>query len=153
MNDSTMMQGRTGSLVITVFFLVAGIVALYDTVSYSDSDSQVFPQTVAIALILFTSISLVTQFLRPTGDTSVEGFGQGVWWRRVLLVVTMLLACLAMPYIGFLPAGTIAFAGGLIAAMHDRWSVKTVLLYWGSGAVIMVAFYTLFKFALKVPLP
>lgn len=153
MNDSTTMQGRTGSLAITVFFLVAGIVTLYDTTSYSDSDSQVFPQTVAIALILFTSILLVTQFLRPGSIASVEGFGQGVWWRRILLVATMILACLVMPYLGFLPAGAIAFAGGLIAAMHDRWSLKTVLLYWGSGAVIMVAFFTLFKFALKVPLP
>lgn len=150
MNALSAVQGRTGSLIITVFFLIAGIVTLYDTTGYSDSDSKVFPQTVAVALIVFTSILLVTQFLRPTDS---EGFGAGVWWRRVLLVVTMLLACLAMPYLGFLPAGAIAFAGGLMAAMHERWSLKTVLLYWGSGAVIMVAFYALFKFALQVPLP
>ena len=150
MNNSPAIQGRLGSLIVTVFFFIAGIVALYDTLSYSDTDSQVFPQTVAIGLVLFTSISLVTQFLKPSES---EGFGSGIWWRRVLLIVAMLLACAAMPYIGFLPAGAIAFAGGLIAAMHDRWTVRTVLVYWGSGFVVMVAFFTLFKFALQVPLP
>ncbi len=150
MNNSTAIQGRFGSLIVTVFFFIAGIVALYDTMSYSDTDSQVFPQTVAIGLILFTSISLVTQFLKPSES---EGFGAGIWWRRVLLIVSMLLACGAMPYVGFLPAGVIAFVGGLIAAMHDRWTVRTVLIYWGSGIVVMVAFFTLFKFALQVPLP
>lgn len=150
MNESSVTQGRLGSFIITVFFLIAGLVALYDTTSYSDSDSQVFPQTVAIAMILFASISLIMQFLKPIGS---EGFGRGIWWRRVLLVATMLLACAAMPYFGFLPAGAIAFAGGLMAAMHDRWLLRTLLLYWGSGFVIMVAFFSLFKFALQVPLP
>ena len=150
MNQSAVAQGRWGSLLITAFFLVAGVVALYDTTSYSDTDSKVFPQTVAIAMIVFASLSLITQFLRPVAE---DGFGQGEWWRRILLVVSMLLACIVMPAIGFLPAGAIAFAGGLVAAMHDRWSLKTALLYWGAGAVIMVAFFTLFKFALLVPLP
>jgi putative tricarboxylic transport membrane protein len=150
MNNSPAIQGRLGSLIVTAFFFIAGIVTLYDTTSYSDTDSQVFPQTVAIGLILFTSISLITQFLKPSES---EGFGSGIWWRRALLIVTMLLACAIMPYGGFLPAGAIAFAGGLIAAMHDHWSFRTVLVYWGSGIVVMVAFFTLFKFALQVPLP
>ena len=150
MSNSSAIQGRLGSLIVTVFFFITGIVALYDTMSYSDTDSQVFPQTVAIGLILFTSISLITQFLKPIES---EGFGSGIWWRRALLIVTMLLACAAMPYVGFLPAGAIAFAGGLIAAMHDHWSARTVLVYWGSGIVVMVAFFTLFKFVLQVPLP
>ena len=56
-----------------------------------------------------------------------------------MLIATMLLACVAMPIVGFLPAGVIAFAGGLIAAMHDCWSISNVLIYWSSCAVIMVA--------------
>lgn len=143
-------QGQIGSLLTSAFFVVAGVVTLYDTTGYSDRDSQVFPQTVAILLILTAGISFVHRFLRPSDE---DGFGTGVWWRRCLLVLTMVAACLAMPYIGFLPAGAIAFAGGLIAAMHDRWSRSTALLYWGAGAVIMVVFFAFFKFALLVPLP
>lgn len=143
-------QGQMGSLLVSFFFVIAGVVTLYDTTGYTDRDSQVFPQTVAIILIITASISLVTRFLKPSDE---GGFGDGVWWRRCLLIAAMFLACFTMPYLGFLPAGAIAFAGGLIAAMHDRWSVGTVLLYWGSGAVTMVAFFSLFKFVLLVPLP
>lgn len=143
-------QGQMGSLLVSAFFVIAGVVTLYDTTGYSDRDSQVFPQTVSIILIITAGISFVTRFLKPSDE---GGFGDGIWWRRCLLIVTMFLACFAMPYFGFLPAGAIAFAGGLIAAMHDRWSAGTVLLYWSAGAVVMVAFFSLFKFVLLVPLP
>lgn len=149
-NPASKSQGHIGSLLISAFFVLAGFVTLYDTLSYSDRDSKVFPQTVAIILIITASIAFITRFLSPTEQ---GGFGDGVWWRRVLLVGTMFLTCFAMPVVGFLPAGVIAFGGGLIAAMHDPWRPANVLLYWGSGAVIMVAFYAVFKFALNVPLP
>ena len=131
-------------------FVVAGVIALYDTLDYTDRDSQVFPQTVAIILIVCASISFIMSFIKPS---EAEGFGHGVWWRRVLLISTMVLTCVFMPIVGFLPASIVAFAGGLIAAMHDRWTFSKILVYWGSGGIIMVAFYTLFKFVLHVPLP
>jgi hypothetical protein len=152
MNDSSVSksQGQTGSLIVSALFAFAGVVTLYDTMSYTDRDSQVFPQTVAVILIVTAAISFIMRFLKPSED---GGFGQGIWWRRCLLIVTMFLTCFAMPFVGFLPAGVIAFAGGLIAAMHDDWSSKTLMLYWGAGAVIMIAFFSLFKFVLHVPLP
>ena len=143
-------QGQLGSLIVSAMFVLAGVVTLYDTLSYTDRDSQVFPQTVAIILIVCASVSFIMRFINPSDE---GGFGHGVWWRRVLLISTMVLTCLVMPIVGFLPAGVIAFAGGLIAAMHDRWSLSNILLYWGSGGIIMVLFYTLFKFVLHVPLP
>lgn len=143
-------QGHIGSLVVSALFVAIGFITLYDTTNYTDRDSQVFPQTVAIILIITAAISFVTRFLKPVAE---EGFGRGIWWRRVLLVVAMFLTCFAMPIVGFLAAGTIVFAGGLIAAMHESWTAKTAILYWGCGALIMVAFFSLFKFVLHVPLP
>lgn len=143
-------QENMGSFIVSAFFIIVGLVTLYDTLSYSDIDSKVFPRAAAIALILCAGVSLIYGLIKPTVD---EGFGHGSWWRRLLLVITMLISCVAMPYLGFLGASAIAFAGGLIAAMHDQWTIKKVLLYWGSGALIMIAFYVLFKMVLKVPLP
>jgi putative tricarboxylic transport membrane protein len=142
--------GHNGSLIVSAFFILAGVVTLYDTTGYSDRDSQIFPQAAAIILIITAAISLIIQFLKPMDQ---DGFGSGIWWRRCLLIASMLLTCLVMPIVGFLPAGAIAFGGGLIAAMHDRWNTSNLLLYWGSGAAIMVVFYSLFKFVLHVPLP
>ncbi len=150
LNKSDSTQRSLGSFIISVLFIIAGIVTLYDTTSYSDLDSKVFPRASAIALIICASVSLIYGLIKPTAE---EGFGHGSWWRRILLVLTMLVSCFAMPYLGFLGATAIAFIGGLIAAMHDQWTIKKVLLYWGSGAVIMIAFYVLFKLVLKVPLP
>ena len=143
-------QGQLGSLLVSTLLILVGVVTLWDTTSYTDRDSQVFPQTVAIILIITAAISLVMRLLKPLSE---GGFGHGIWWRRILLILTMFLTCFLMPNIGFLLAAIVAFAGGLISAMHDRWTVKKILLYAISGVLIMLAFYSLFKFALHVPLP
>ena len=143
-------DGHIGSLVISALFVIMGIIALYDTTGYSDRDSQVFPRTVAILMILTAGLSFVTRFLHPRES---GGFGTGTWWRRVLLIVAMFAGCLAIPHIGFLASGVIAFAGGLIAAMHDRWTPMIAVLYAGSGMAVMIAFFALFRYVLHVPLP
>ena len=143
-------QGQFGSLLVSILFIVVGLITLYDTTSYSDRDSQVFPQTVAIILIITAGISLVARILKPSNE---GGFGKGIWWRRVLFISAMFITCFAMPIIGFLASGIIAFISGLIAAMHDKWSIKTAFIYGCSGAIIMISFFILFKFILFVPLP
>lgn len=151
--------GQIGSLVVAAFFVFAGAVTLYDTTSYSDIDSRVFPRAAAIVLIVCSLASIVYSLLRTatasegSAHSNEPGFGEGSWWRRCLLVASMLAACVAMPYVGFLAAGSIAFAGGLLAGMHQQWTAKTLAVYAGSGAVLMMGFYVLFRFALSVPLP
>lgn len=143
-------RGRAGSLLISVFFVLAGVITLYDTTRYTDVDSMVFPRAAAVVLIVCSVLSIVGHWLAPS---EAPGFGSGSWWRRFLLIMTMLLACLVMPVVGFLVAGCIAFLGGLIAAMHERWTIRSALIYAGSGMAVMVGFYALFRFALHVPLP
>ena len=149
-NLNTAEKRGIGSFIVSAFFIVAGIVTIIDTMSYSDIDSKVFPRAAAIVLIVCASVSLIYGSIKPTEE---EGFGHGTWWRRILLVITMLISCAAMPYLGFLGAAAIAFIGGLIAAMHDQWTAKKLLVYWGSGALVMISFYVLFKMVLQVPLP
>ncbi len=40
--------------------MVAGVVTLWDTTSYTDTDSQVFPRAAAILLIVCASIALIS---------------------------------------------------------------------------------------------
>lgn len=141
---------RIGGLLVCVFMVLAGVVTLYDTLSYSDMDSRVFPRAAAIALIVLGIASIISSVLGAGAD---QGFGQGSWWRRVLLVLSMLAACLAMPHVGFLLAGLIAFFGSMLAAMHDRWNARLAILYLIASVTIMVGFYALFRFVLNVPLP
>ena len=87
-------------------------------------------------MIVFASMTLVMTFLRG-GDGG--GFGEGIWWRRGLLIISLFAACFLMPIVGFLVAGTVAFAGGMIASMHDNWTPKTAILYSLSGLAVMNA--------------
>jgi len=139
-----------GSLIVAGFFVIAGAVTLYDTASYSDMDSKVFPRAAAVALIVCSILSLISGMLKPIPE---PGFGRGSWWRRLLLVASMLLACFVMPSIGFLPAGILAFAGAMVASMHQQWSMMSAALFSASGLLIMIGFYSLFRYALHVPLP
>ena len=47
----------------------------------------------------------------------------------------------------------LAFVLLLMLANHDRWTLRTALLYGGAGALVLVGLYALFKHALQVPLP
>ena len=141
---------RFGSIIVCAFFVLVGLITLYDTTSYTDIDSKIFPQTVAIILILCASIALAKNIFGSSAD---EGFGRGTWWRRIVLVASMLLACLVMPAVGFLAASGIAFAGGLVSAMHHRWTTRNSILYTLIGIAVMCLFYSLFRFVLLVPLP
>ncbi|MFK8081395.1 MAG: tripartite tricarboxylate transporter TctB family protein [Granulosicoccus sp.] len=140
----------TGSLIVAALLVAIGFITLYDTTSYSDVDSKVFPRAAAILLIVSSIISIIMTLLKPIAD---EGFGNGVWWRRALLVCAMLAACIIMPRFGFIVASAVAFAGALVAAMHDQWRMSNLLMYCLSGAVVVGGFYALFKFVLSVPLP
>mgnify|MGYP001363101538 CR=1 FL=1 len=78
-NHKIIGEGQIGSLLVSLFFIFAGLVTLYDTTAYTDRDSQVFPQTVAIILVVTATISLIARFLKPSLE---GGFGTGIWWRR-----------------------------------------------------------------------
>ncbi len=139
-----------GSLCVSLLFVLVGAVTLFDTLSYSDVDSKVFPRAAAILLILASVVSIVLTLLKPVAD---EGFGSGAWWRRALLISAMLIACLLMPKLGFVTSSAVAFLGALLAAMHDQWTARTAFVYIVSGFIVVGGFYALFQFGLNVPLP
>ena len=143
-------RSNAGSLVIATMLIVVGVVVLIDTAGYADMDSKIFPRAAAVMLILSAAASAALTLTRPV---RVEGWGAGDWWRRGLLVGSMLAAALLMPAIGFLTASVIVFAGGLVAGMHGRWGRREAVLYPLFAAVIAGGFYALFKYALYVPLP
>ena len=148
--QDTFANGRTGSLITALIFLIAGIVTYYDATTYTDMDSKVFPQTSAIALMIMSVIVLVKQFIKPTAVTGID-FGN--WWRRILLVSSLYLACVLMPIVGMVPAAGAAFILSMLASMHHQWTIRTIAIYSLSGGIIIVGFYSLFRYALQVPLP
>ena len=161
-------RGPVGGTVATLALLAFGLWALFDTTRYSDADSVVFPRTVGIALVVLCAIALAarrsrapgvasglerTDGLEPAAARDGDGDGGSPLWRRVLLIGSMLLAPALMATLGFLPAALLAFAGGLVAARHGRTDTATLVRHALAGLAIVVGFYALFRYGLKVPLP
>src|SRR3546814_925697 len=78
---------------------------------------------------------------------------EGSWPRRIGLVAVMLLGALAMPLVGFLPAGVAVFLASLALAQYDPWTTHRRIVFPLVGVAIVVGFYVLFSEALLVPLP
>ncbi|WP_026379452.1 tripartite tricarboxylate transporter permease [Afifella pfennigii] len=140
----------TGSLVVGLLLAGIGVLALVDAAGYSDPDSAVFPQAVAIVLIL-ASLTAVVRALLGLRNRAAPHPGSTI--RRVALLLVMLAAALALPWIGFLAAMIGAFMALILVAMHDAWTLRRALLFPLAGLFIVIAFTALFRYALYVPLP
>lgn len=143
--------GAAGGAVVSALLIGAGVLALWDTASYVDLDSAVFPRTVAGAMILACLATIFRWFLGRA--TPVPEQPKGSARRRALLVAIMLAGSLAMPYVGFLPAAAVAFAALLLIAMYDPWTRYRMIVYPLVGIAVVFGFYYLFSELLLVPLP
>ncbi len=141
-----------GGMVISAIFVLVGAVAIWDTTTMVDSDSFVFPRTVAIFLIGFSLFYIVWNFVKPPkGQKAAAQVGST--FRRVGLVVSMIVSAFIMPYTGFMVAGIFAFATIMVFAMYEQWTRRRLILYPIICVAVVSGFYLLFAKALLVPLP
>lgn len=139
------------AIVVGVLFILLGAVVLHDTTTYVDADSYVFPRTIAITLIVLSLLLVILKAVRP--GPAAEAPAPGSTPRRIGLVLAMLAASAAMPYVGFLVSGLAAFGAIMALAMYDRWTRRRAVLFGLAGVGIVAGFYGLFAGLLRVPLP
>ena len=143
---------------MAALFAGVGAIVIWDTMSYTDADSYVFPRTVAFVMIGLSVVLVIQWLLGWDGNSEAEArvapspAMQSIP-RRIALVAAMIGAALLMPFLGFLITGLLAFAIILLAAMYDPWNPYRAIVYPISGAIIVAGFYVLFSQVLKVPLP
>lgn len=140
--------------IMAAIFIAIGAIVIWDTTTYTDADSYVFPRTIATVMIGLSVLLTIQWFLgwKPSADDPGTSADKSIP-RRVLLVAAMAGAALAMPYLGFLIAGLIAFAAIMMIAMYDPWTPYRLAVYPVAGAIIVIGFYLLFANVLQVPLP
>ncbi len=141
-----------GGMVVSAILVLVGAIAIWDTTSMVDSDSYVFPRTVAIFLIAFSLFYIVWNFIKPpAGQKTAAARGSTI--RRVGLVVSLLISAFIRPYTGFMIAGVFAFATIMVFAMYEQWTHRRLILYPIICVAVVSGFYLLFAKALLVPLP
>lgn len=141
----------TGGAIISALLIGIGCLVIWDSLSYVDRDSAVFPRTFAGVLIAASVAYIVQWLLGRTRAPLAEHMGSAR--RRVLLVAVMLAGALAMPWLGFIAAALPVFAALTLIAMYDPWTKFRLAVYPVVGIAIVLGFYFLFTEVLLVPLP
>ncbi len=141
-----------GGLIMSSLFIVIALVALWDTTHMLDSDSYVFPRVIAIAMIILNIILIGRNLLHLTDENEEPKAGASTF-RRVALIVGMLVSCIMMPFLGFMVSGVLTFLFLMLVSMFDQWTAKTRIIYPLVAIVLVIGFYMLFSKLLLVPLP
>ncbi|MGD1878719.1 MAG: tripartite tricarboxylate transporter TctB family protein [Kiloniellaceae bacterium] len=139
-----------GSLIAAGFVLL-GALAWWDTTDMADPDSYVFPRTVILLMMGLSLLLILRNVIRGGGQHHISTAGS--WPRRIGLVAAMLAGALAMPLVGFLPAGAVVFLAIMLLAMFDPWVGHRRWIFPLVGLAVVVGFYVLFSVVLRVPLP
>ncbi len=129
--------------------VLVGAGAIYAAQDYSDLGA-VFPRTVGALLV---ALGIVYILLVTLGRTRRVAGADGSALRRALVALIMLGWGFALGPLGFVPSGAAAMAALLLVAQHERWTLRTALLYGLSTSLILAGLYVLFKHVLQVPLP
>lgn len=150
-SKSNAIPGAAGGVVVAALLILFGVYALWDTTTYADPDSAVFPRAIASAMIVASLVVILRWLLGRSTPVEMPPPGSAI--RRALLVAVMIVGSLSIPYTGFLPAALVVFAALLLIAMYDRWTPFRIVVYPLVGAAVVLGFYYLFSKVLLVPLP
>jgi hypothetical protein len=137
------------SVFSAVGFILLGIFALWGTRDMSSLGS-VFPRTIGSAMIAFSAIYIVWRWFKPH---LVEQPPPGSIPRRLMLVAIMVLWALLLHQVGFFVTSVVASLLLLLVANYDRWTPARAVGYVVSTLAVVGGLYSVFAFALKVPLP
>lgn len=140
-----------GEVIVSVLLVGIGCLVLWDTTTYADADSAVFPRAFAMVLIA-ACIAYIGMWLIGRGEERPEQ-ERGSVIRRILLVAAMLAGAVVMPWIGFLAAAVPVFGALLLIAMYDRWTPYRTIVYPLIGLALVFGFFFVFQELLMVPLP
>lgn len=140
-----------GSVAVAALILIFGALVIWETTTYADFDSGVFPRTVALVMVALCLLYIVLWLAGLT--RSIPPSEPGSWLRRILLVVLMLVAAFVMPWTGFLLSSIVMFALLTALAMYEPWTAWRAAAYPLIGLAIVIGFYVLFGEFLRVPLP
>lgn len=149
MNNNSVVRFDVASAVSCIALIIIGLAAIYWANDFSMLGA-VFPRVAAGLMVALSCLYLVIAWMRPPARRTHE---PGSSARRLAVMVVMLAWAFLLEPLGFLVSGILAFAALLVVAHFDRWTARIVILYGLAGLIVLGSLFSIFKFALQVPLP
>lgn len=141
------------SMAFAAGFMVLGV-AIWTGASKLSMLGSVFPLTIALALVLFSTLLIIQNLRRPVGPSVRAGFSLDTGGRRRLLLGLVMLAWVfLLPEIGFLATSFAAFVAITIIADYDRPPLRTWVVWIAAGAAICTGFWWLMANVLLLRMP
>lgn len=135
-------------ILICVIILFSGALIYYNAKRYTELGA-VFPETISVIMMVL-SLLYIFQVLRKPQPVSIDSGGSTP--RRIGLFLIMFFWAISLDYVGFLTTSLIAYALILMLANFNPWSPRSIIIYFSSGAAVVVLLYLLFTLVLNVPL-
>lgn len=142
-------RGDVAGAIGSALAMAIGAAAIWAARDYSDLGA-VFPRTVGGLMVALGAV-YIALFVR--GRTHAAAALEGSMARRCGVALAMLAWGFALEPLGFLASSAAAMAVLQVLAHHGRWTMRRTLAQAASTALVLAAFYALFKHALAVPLP
>ena len=145
-------NNRARNILGSLTFGMLGIFMFYASQDF-ESAGRVTPAFIGCGLMVLSVLLVLVEFCKsdllppPTAIT-------GSLVRRSLFIALMVIWVVALPYLGFVVAGCLAFA--IISAAVPKNSHKTsasVAINTVAGIVTTIGFWVVLTVFLKVPLP
>lgn len=143
---------RAKNILGSLTFGMLGSLMLYASQDF-ESAGRVTPAFIGCGLMVLSVLLVLVEFCKPEfipPPTAITGS----LVRRSLFIALMAIWVVALPYLGFLVAGCLAFA--IISAAVPKNSNKTsayVALNTVAGVLTTIGFWVVLTAFLKVPLP
>jgi hypothetical protein len=144
---------------VAALFVILGIVLTIQSRSMTAMGS-VFPTTISIALIVFSSVLIIrnlvltlrgSEVAESQSDEAPKAGGSNA--RRAFFIGAMISWIVLIPILGFLAASIAGYFVVMTVAMHERMSLKQIALLILLGVAILAGFYVLMTEVLLIPMP
>ncbi|WP_206454547.1 tripartite tricarboxylate transporter TctB family protein [Aurantimonas marina] len=147
--------------IAAALFIGLGVVLILQTGRMTPMGS-VFPITIAAAMIVFSAILILRNFVIAARRPSVEAADEtaretdqtrGSMPRRIGFLVAMAAWVALIPILGFFVASLIAFFAIMAVASHERVTPREGIMLGVMGIVILTGFYLIMANVLLIPMP
>ncbi len=147
--------------ITAALFIGLGVVLILLTGRMTPMGS-VFPITISAAMIVFSAILILRNFVIAARRPSVEAADetaseteqtQGSMPRRIGFLIAMAAWIALIPILGFFVASLIAFFAIMAVASHERITLREGVALGVIGVAILTAFYLIMANVLLIPMP